>query len=63
MIITVVSLMLVAFGFGVEPETGSWMEVFTGLSAFFGTLGLIKPSLALGLAFTARKFPATGRVR
>lgn len=54
---TIICLMLVSFGLGVDAEGGTALEVVTGLSFFFGSVGLAQPVIRGLSAFAAARFP------
>lgn len=54
---TVICLMLVSFGLGVDAESGSVFEVIAGLSFLVGGLGLSHPIIQMSSQFFAHKLP------
>lgn len=54
---TIICLMLVSFGLGVDAEPRSALEIVTGLSFFFGSIGLAQPVIRGASAFATARFP------
>lgn len=59
---TLIFLMLVSFGLGVDAQPGTLFEVATGLSFFFGAIGLSQPVIRAASIFAAAKFPIKASV-
>lgn len=59
---TLIFLLMVTFGLGVDASGGSWMEVATGLAFFFGAVGLAQPVIRFGSAFMASRLPVRSTV-
>lgn len=58
---TIICLLLVSFGLGVDAQSGSTLEVITGLSFFFGSVGLAQPTIKALASLAAKQFPIKPR--